>query len=141
MITYMGINMKRQVFISALRFVVTIGITCLLMGLLLRLWPNTQESGYSTAEELKLIFITYGGRSLLLITLALLISIGFTALSLLFSIQFHRPRFIGLGVKSCFYILSAIPTIFVGYLVLAFFNKHLGIDLVPDGDDVGKLQY
>lgn len=129
--------MKRPILISTLRFFVTVGITCLLIGLLLRLWPSPQKSGYSTFHELKLIFITHGGRSFILIVLALLFSIGFTAFSFLFSARFHQA---GLGIKFGFYLLSSIPTIFVGYLAVACFHK-LGIDLVAIGDKAERWQY
>jgi peptide/nickel transport system permease protein len=133
--------MKRVLLITTLRFFVTIGITCLLMWMLLSLWPNLQSSGYSTSDELKFIFI-HGGRSLLLISLALLFSLAFTGCALIFSLRFHQPRFISVGIKSGFYILSAIPALFVGYLVLEFFNKNLGHDLfVASQSQAGQLKY
>jgi ABC-type dipeptide/oligopeptide/nickel transport system permease component len=129
--------MKHSLLVSVFRFFVTVGMTCLLMFLLLRLWPNAQQSRYSAAHELTEIFIN-GGRSFIVIALALAFSCGFTAFSLLFARRFHRP---GLGIKSCLYILSSIPTIFVGYLVQDFFRQRLGIDLLLTGVDAGKWQY
>ncbi len=141
--------MKHTILISLFKFAVTVTIAFLLMTLLLEFWPQEvsefapyaqrARAAFSITDELANI-LRYGRYSLLLIMLALLFSIGFTTCSLLFSMRFRQPKFIGPSMKSGFYILSSIPTIFIGYLVLEFFSR-LGIDLQMYGDDTGKLQY
>ncbi len=132
--------MKYSILISILRFIITVGMACLIIFLLLKLWPNTQKSGYSVWYEIKLVSVN-GSRSLILIVLATLFSIAFTAFSLLFSTRFRHPRPISMGVKSCIYVLSAIPTVFASYLALRFFQQFFGVSLYCIGNDAKGLQY
>ena len=96
------------------RFVLTLLLAFFLMMVVLSFWPHKNASGWGVAGEMKEI-IKFGTRSMLLIALALMFSLLFS----LASIALHR----WLPLTTPFvFVVSAIPAIFMGYLILALFR-------------------